>query len=158
MKLFNFSKTPAESWSSEMKKKVLDCFMGDKADPNSGKDGILIVDNTTTFYAIPKWDDVEYINFTKYNYFPSEKEESEFIYSDPNGDYYSFFQDIVDDILKKIDAVYLQNIKEGEDKIAFIDCTPVLMFLLVPELQKMGINCVVKMDSTVKILPEVKLK
>jgi len=158
MKLFNFSNTPAERWSPELKEKILDCFMGDKADPTTGKEGVIIIDNATTFYATPKWDDVEIINFTKYNYFPSEKTESEVIYSDPNGDYYSFFQDIVDDILKRMDNIYLQNISEGEDKIAFIDCTPVLMFFLVPALQRREIKCVVRFDNTFKVLPEVRLK
>jgi len=157
MKLFNFSNTPAESWSSELKEKILGCFLGDKASPDSGKEGVVVVDDTTALYVTPKWSDVEVINFTKYDYFPSETTENKVVYSDPNGDYYSFFTDIVDDICKKID-IYLQNISEGEDKIAFIDCTPVLMFFLVPALQEKGLKCVVKMDSTFKILPEVELK
>jgi len=157
MKLFNFSNTPAESWSSEMKEKILDCFIGDEADPNIDKEGVVVVSTTTKLYVTPKWEDVKVINF-KYDYFPSEKTESEVIYSDPNGDYYSFFQDIVNDILKELDNKYLKYISEGEDKIAFIDCTPVLMFFLVPALQKKGIKCVVKMDNTFKVLPEIELK
>jgi len=158
MKLFNLSETPAESWSPEMKKEILGCFIGDRVAPDSDKEGVLVVADTTDLYVTPKWEDVEAVNFTKYDYFPSSQTESEVVYSDPNGDYYSFFQDIVDDILKRMDNIYLQNISEGEDKIAFIDCTPVLMFFLVPALQRREIKCVVRFDNTFKVLPEVRLK